>query len=140
MQLDKYQAVLDGIGLLSKGDTHSKYTPQEVHTYLLLPINYNRIRLYYDKGKPVGLVTWCWLPPTTSQLFLEDQYELKEEDYAKENPDGHELWGIEFITPYGHASKVMRLIRKEHKELYGTTTKVNFRRFYDRNRIHTRTF
>ena len=105
MQLDKYQAVLDGIGLLSKGDTHSKYTPQEVHTYLLLPINYNRVRLY-----------------------------------AKENPDGHELWGIEFITPYGHASKVMRLIRKEHKELYGTTTKVNFRRFYDRNRIHTRTF
>jgi len=140
MYIDKYKAIEDSIELLTKGDVHAKYTPQEIISYLLLPINNNRVRLYYQGTKPIGLVTWCWLSPTKANLFLEDKYSPTDEDYQLENPGSdYQLWGIEFIAPYGHAHKVMKAIRKEHKEMYGTT-KVHFRRFYDRNRLHRRTF
>lgn len=140
MYIDKYKAIGDSLELLTRGDVHAKYTPQEIISYLLLPINNNRIRLYYQDSKPIGLVTWCWLPPDKANLFLEDKYSPTNEDYLLENPGpDYQLWGIEFITPYGHAHKVMKAIRKEHKEMYGTT-KVHFRRFYDRNRLHRRTF
>tara|TARA_B110000093_G_scaffold69783_1_gene75729 strand:+ start:2555 stop:2977 length:423 start_codon:yes stop_codon:yes gene_type:complete len=140
LNIDRYKAVGDGIELLTKGDTHSKYTPREVITYLLLPINNNRIRIYYIDDKPIGLVTWCWLSPTKASLFLEDRYSPTDDDYKLENPEGdYQLWGIEFIAPYGHPLKVMRAIRQEHKELYGTT-QVHFRRFYNRQKIHRRKF
>ena len=140
MYIDKYQAVVDGISLMELGDTHSKYTPSEVNTYLLLPIHYNRIRLYYQDTKPIGLITWCWLSPYKSTLFLEDKYEPVEDDYILENPEGYDLWGIEFIAPFGHTRRMMKTIREEHKELYGTTTSVHFRRFYNRNKLHKRMF
>jgi len=140
MVIDKYKAVLDGLRLLEVGDTHSKYTPQEIISYLLYPIEHNRLRLYYIDNKPIGLCTWCWLSPTKANLFLNDRYTPTEEDYSLENPGGdYQLWGIEFIAPYGHTRKMMRTLRNEHKELYGTT-KVHFRRFYDRNKLHRRTF
>lgn len=141
MYIDKYKALGDGIELLTKGDTHSKYTPSEVINYLLLPINNNRIRIYYVDDNPTGLITWCWLSPNKANLFLNDKYTPAEEDYRLENPSGdYQLWGIEFIAPYGHSMKMMRTIRSEHKELYGITTKVHFRRFYNRNKLHRRTF
>lgn len=140
MVIDKYQAVLDGLRLLEVGDTHSKYKPKEVISYLLLPIEHDRIRLYYVDDKPIGLATWCWLSPTKANLFLNDSYTPTEEDYSLENPDGdYQLWGIEFIAPHGHTRQVMRALRNLHKELYGTTSSVHFRRFYDRHKLHRRT-
>ncbi len=140
MLIDRYKAVGDSIELLTKGDTHSKYTPSEVINYLLLPINNNKIRLYYVDDNPIGLITWCWLSPNKATLFLNDRYAPTDADYQLENPDGdYQLWGIEFIAPYGHSMKMMRTIRQEHKELYGTT-KVHFRRFANRHKLHRRTF
>ena len=140
MVIDKNKAVLDGLRLLEVGDIHSKYTPNEVISYLLYPIEHNRLRLYYIGDKPVGLVTWCWLSPTKANRFLNDEYTPTEEDYALENPgEYYQLWGIEFIAPYGHTRQVMRSLRVLHKELYGTTNQVHFRRFYDRHKLHRRT-
>ena len=141
MYIGSHKAIEDSVLLLTKGEVHSQYTLSEIDSYILLPIKYNRIRLYYLGDKPIGLVTWCWLPPDKARLFLEDRYTPTAEDYMLDNPGGdYQLWGIEFITPYGHAAKVMRTLRKEYKELYGTTTKVHFRRFYDRQKLHRRTF
>jgi len=141
MQIDRYKAVVDGVELFNEGDIHSKYSLKELYTFLLLPVKYNRIRIYYKGDKPIGLITWCWLSPTHSDLFIDDKYQPVEEDYQRENPrEDYLLWGIEFIAPYGHTRQMMRTIRKEHRELYGTTTSVHFRRFYDRNKLHKRTF
>ena len=138
---NKYKLVGDGVELLTKGEVHATYKPHEVITYLLLPINHNKIRIFYTDGKPIGLVTWCWLSPNKANLFLNDKYSPTDGDYQMENPGGeYQLWGIEFIAPYGDASKIMKSVRAEYKELYGTTTKVHFRRFYNRNKLHRRTF
>lgn len=140
MVIDKYQAVLDGLRLLEIGDTHSTYRPEEVISYLLYPIEHTKLRLFYQGGKPIGLATWCWLSPTKANLFLNDEYRLQEEDYLLDNPGGDsQLWVIEFIAPYGHTRKVYRDLRTLHKELYGTTATVHFRRFYDRHKLHRKT-
>ena len=95
---------------------------------------------YYVDDNPIGLVTWCWLSPNKATLFLNDRYAPTDADYQLENPDGdYQLWGIEFIAPYGHTRKMMRTIRQEHKELHGTT-QVHFRRFANRHKLHRRTF
>ena len=75
MVIDKYTAVVDGISLLELGDIHSYYTPSQVNTFLLLPIEHDKIRIYYEDDKPVGLITWCWLSTTKSNLFLNDKYQ-----------------------------------------------------------------
>ena len=138
MVIDKYTAVVDGISLLELGDTHSYYTPSEVNTFLLLPIEHNKIRIYYEDTKPIGLITWCWLSTTKSNLFLNDKYQPTAEDYKQDISDN--LWGMEFIAPFGHTRKMMRAIRKTTTELYGTTNQVHFRRFYNRNKLHKRMF
>jgi hemolysin-activating ACP:hemolysin acyltransferase len=141
VHIDKYKATSDSLDLLTRGDIHSKYTPSEVISYILLPINHNRIRLYYVDDKPVGLITWCWFSPDKANLFLEDRYTPTSKDYEQENPgEDYQLWCIDLIAPYGHARKMVRTVRNEHKELYGTTTKVHFRRFYNRQKLHRRTF
>ena len=138
MVIDKYTAVVDGISLLQLGDTHLTYTPSEVNTFLLLPIEHDKIRLYYEGDKVVGLITWCWLSTTKSNLFLNDEYVPTKEDYRQDTSD--DLWGMEFIAPFGHTRKMMRAIRKTTTELYGTTNEVHFRRFYNRNKLHKRMF
>ncbi len=138
MVIDKYRAVVDGISLLQSGDTHLTYTPSEVNTFLLLPIEHDKIRLYYEGDKVVGLITWCWLSTTKSNLFLNDEYVPTKEDYRQDTSD--DLWGMEFIAPFGHTRKMMRAIRKTTTELYGTTNEVHFRRFYNRNKLHKRMF
>ena len=138
MVIDKYTAVVDGISLLELGDTHSYYTPSEVNTFLLLPIEHNKIRIYYEDTKPIGLITWCWLSTTKSNLFLNDKYQPTAEDYKQDTSD--DLWGMEFIAPFGHTRKMMRSIRKTTTELYGTANQVHFRRFYNRNKLHKRMF
>lgn len=138
MVIDKYKAVVDGINLLQLGETHLTYTPSEVNTFLLLPIEHDKIRFYYEGDKVVGLITWCWLSTTKSNLFLKDEYVPTEKDYKQDTSD--DLWGMEFIAPFGHTRKMMRSIRKTTTELYGTANQVHFRRFYNRNKLHKRMF
>ena len=138
MVIDKYKAVVDSINLMDMVEPYSNYLPSDIKTYLLLPIQYNKIQLYYEGDKPVGLITWCWLSTTKSELFLKDEYVPDEDDFSLDTSD--KLWGFEFIAPYGHARKMMRSIRKTTEELYGTANQVHFRRSYDRHKLHKRMF
>jgi hemolysin-activating ACP:hemolysin acyltransferase len=70
--------------------------------------------------------------------FGQALYQPTAEDYKQNTSD--DLWGIEFIAPFGHTRNMMRAIRNTTKELYGTTNQVHFRRFYNRNKLHKRMF
>jgi hemolysin-activating ACP:hemolysin acyltransferase len=136
MVIDKYKIVVDSISLMSIVEPYSNYTTNDIISYLLLPIEYNKIRIYYEGDKPIGLITWCWLSTTKSDLFLQDEYTPTKEDFALDTSD--KLWGFEFIAPYGHARQMMRAIRKTTKEVYKTNNIVHFRRSYDRHKLHKR--
>ncbi len=110
----------------------------DVYRYLIAPIKYNRIRLYYQEDKPIGLVTWCWLSKEDGQRFLNNDYYITESDYVSDTNE--ELWGIELLAPYGNARQVFSLIRKEHTNVYGSNEKVNWRRLHEPSKRHTREF
>ena len=138
MQIDNNKALADGLELFKNSKWHKVYNVDDVYRYLIAPIKYNRIRLYYQEDKPIGLVTWCWLSKEDGQRFLNNDYYITESDYVSDTNE--ELWGIELLAPYGNARQVFSLIRKEHTNVYGRNEKVNWRRLHDPSKRHTREF
>jgi len=133
------EALADALSLFRASPSHSKYNVNNIYTYLQLPIQCNTIRMYYEGDKPVGLITWCWLKKEDADLFLLDQYHPKQDDYSLERHSDKELWGMEFIAPYGHARQMMRAIKHTTEELYGPQ-KVHWRRFHSRDTRRTKRF
>ena len=138
MQIDNNKALADGLELFRQSKWHTVYNVNDIHRYLIAPIKHNRIRLYYKKNKPIGLVTWCWLSKEDGQRFLNNDYYITESDYVSDTNE--ELWGIELLAPYGNARQVFSLIRKEHTNVYGRNEKVNWRRLHEPSKRHTREF
>lgn len=138
MLVNTDKATVDGLKLLRQSKWHWDYNVDDVFRYLIAPIKYNRIRLYYSGDEPIGLITWCWLDKESGKKFLTFNYHISEQDYV--NDDKEELWGIEFIAPYGNARELMRMIRQEHNSVYGRNEKVNWRRLHDPTKRHTKEF
>jgi len=130
--MTKEKIVLDGLLLFSKSDYHKHYTVEDLEKYLLYPAEKNSIRVFYRNKEPVGLVTWCWLSKDNAKRFLSDNYHTSLDDYDPALREGKDLWGMEFIAPYGDTRKIMSLVRKECLDTYGETT-VHWRRFHDRS-------
>lgn len=138
MVVDNNKALADGLELFKQSIWHRVYNLNDINRYLIAPIKYNRIRLYYQEDKPIGLVTWCWLDKEAGSNLLQNQYHITEDDYIADNKE--ELWGIEFVTPYGNARQVMSMIRKEHTKIYQRQEKINWRRLHDPAKRHIREF
>lgn len=133
MIVDRDKALDDARYLFMQSKWHKAYTPDEFYAYLVLPCNKNMIRLYYVNERPVGLVTWVWFTPKQGEEFLDFKYLPIEDDY--EYKEGRELWGIEFIAPFGHARQVMRAIRKETENIYGPDKMVKWRRAQNPHKV-----
>lgn len=139
MVLTREQLIAYSIELFLQSPVHKRWYIEDVETYILLPIKYNRLRVYMEKDKPVGLVTWCWMSSINSSKFIQDNYHPSDEDFKYDNIEGKELWGLEFIAPYGHTKQVMRLIYDEVGETYGKQP-VNWRRSHSRDKRRTKRF
>jgi|TARA_R110000803_G_scaffold205488_1_gene272184 hemolysin-activating ACP:hemolysin acyltransferase len=136
MQIDYNTALSDGLELFRQSKWHKNYNVEDIYRYLIAPIKYNRIRLYYQYGKPIGLVTWCWMSKESGQKFLNNDYYITENDYVSDTKK--ELWGIELIAPYGNVRQVVNLTKKEHAAVYGRDEKIHWRRLHEPNKRHTR--
>ena len=138
MKINYSTALSHGIELFRQSKWHKDYNVEDIYRYLVSPVEHNRIRLYYEYDKPIGLVTWCWLSKEDGKKFLDNNYYITDKDYVSDKDE--ELWGIELLAPYGNARQVMRLIRKEHADVYGRNEKVHWRRLHEPNKRHTREF
>ena len=136
MIIDYNKALDDGRYLFLRSEYHKDYGPDALYAYLVLPCKKDAIRIYYRDDKPVGLITWCWFEPSKAEEFVNFEYLPVETDYEKR--PGTELWGIEFITPYGDARSVMSSIKEEYRNIYGEETKVKWRRAKDPFKVHER--
>lgn len=134
---DFSDTVLDGLFLFNQSDAHLRYSLSEFNAYFVFPLLHDKARIFYDGDKPIGLVTWVWLTDDEAQGLLDSTWSPSEETYARD--EGDQLWGIEFIAPYGHTRQIMRSMRTLSKELYGDAP-VNWRRYYNPNKRHTRRF
>ena len=140
MQLQK--AVLDSLFLCNQSPDHRLYTLVEFNHYCVFPILHSKARLFYDKGKPIGFVSWAWVTKQEATDFLSETWIPNEEVWQRPpmQNDQH-LWGIDFIAPYGHSVKVMRgMIQHSHK-IHGRGVPVNWRRINKQpDKIHMKEF
>jgi cytolysin-activating lysine-acyltransferase len=136
--MDNSKFVVDALFLCNQSEYHRQYSLLAFNHNIIYPLLHKRLRIYYENNKPVSLVTWCWLTKEQGELFLKDEYSPEETDYQRDI--GEQLWGIEFIAPYGHAAETMRLIRKEFHQTYDFNAPVHWRRTKSPDKMHKRIF
>ena len=54
--------------------------------------------------------------------------------------DQYQLWGVDFIAPFGHSTKVMRGMMKHSQTILGRRVKAHWRRFKQPDRVHQKEF
>ena len=140
MQLQK--AVLDSLFLFNQSPDHRLYTLVEFNHYCLFPLIHKKARLFYNGDKPIGFVSWAWLTEEEAQDFLSERWMPSEEVHKRPDKidDQYQLWGIDFIAPYGHSIKVMRGMMQHSQSVLGQRVPANWRRFKSPNKIHTKEF
>jgi len=136
------QSVVDGLYLFNHSPDHRIYTLVEFNHFLVFPVIHQKVRFFYEDGKPIGLVTWCWLTEQEADEFLAERFMPDEEHYRRPDTtqDQYQLWGIEFIAPFGHARSVMRAMRDYQKQHRKKTEKVRWRRLKSPDTEIRRTF
>lgn len=138
IQMENNKAVVDSLYLFNQSPDHRIYTLTEFNTYLIYPLLHHKLRIFYDQDKPVSLVTWCWFTHEQATLFLHEKYEPTEYDYVR--TDGDQLWGIEFIAPFGHARQTMKHMKTFHAEQRGKSEIIHWRRLHSPDKLIKRTF
>ena len=140
--MDNSKAVVDCLYLFNQSPDHRLYTIAEFNHYAVYPIIHGKAIIFYEDEKPVGFVTWAWLTPEEGNAFLSETWVPDEEVYKR--PDKIEstldLWGIEFIAPYGHTLQVMRGMRQHSLKHLGQHVPAHWRRLKQPDRLHRRKF
>ena len=136
--MDNSKAVVDCLYLFNQSPDHRLYTIAEFNHYLIFPLLHNKLRIFYDGDKPVSLVTWCWFTDEQAEEFRAELFMPDEADYVRDT--GDQLWGIEFIAPYGHARQTMKNMKAVCHDLYGDGNSVHWRRFHTPDKLIKRKF
>ena len=139
---NKQKAVIDSLFLFNQSDDHRLYTLVEFSHYCLFPIIHDKCRLFYNNDKPVGFVSWAWLTEEEASEFLSERWMPGEDVWMRSDTvdDRYQLWGIDFITPYGHSLSVMRDMMRHSQSVLGKRVPAHWRRFKQPDRIHTKEF
>ena len=140
MQLQK--AVLDSLFLFNQSLDHRLYTLVEFNHYCLFPLIHQKARLFYNGDKPIGFVSWAWLTEEEAQDFISERWMPSEEVHKRPDviDDQYQLWGIDFIAPYGHSTKVMRCMMKHSQSILGKRVPAHWRRFKQPDKVHKKEF
>ena len=66
-------------------------------------------------------MSWAWLTEEEADEFLSEMWMPSEEVWKRPDviDDRYQLWGIDFIAPYGHSTKVMRGMMKHSQSVLG---------------------
>ena len=140
MQLQK--AVLDSLFLFNQSPDHRLYTLVEFNHYCLFPLIHQKSRLFYNGDKPIGFVSWAWLTEEEATEFLSERWMPSEEVHKRPDviDDQYQLWGIDFIAPYGHSTKVMRGMMNHSQSILGKRVPAHWRRFKQPDKVHKKEF
>ena len=104
----------DILRLMQESDIHKKWTVNAICNAILPAIKHNRIRFWVDKGKIVGFVTFTYLTKEQAKAYVEGKYYIQPDDFKRDETEG-DLWGLNFVAPYGHARAFAHALKKEFK-------------------------
>ncbi len=115
------KAVIDSLFLFNQSEEHKLFTLVEFSHYCLFPLIHQKVQLFYDNNKPVGFVSWAWVTEEEASEFLSERWMPGEEVWKRPDQidDQYQLWGIDFIAPFGHSVSVMRGMMKHSQSVLG---------------------
>mgnify|MGYP001545289269 CR=1 FL=1 len=107
-QLEKLGAVTK---LVTRTREYRSFIVSALHVWIEPAIDFDQIRVFYNtSGEPVGYVTWAWLDPRARERFIHDpRFLFHPSDWT----EGPELWILDFVAPFGHASDMWKQLRTE---------------------------
>ena len=126
--------LVDALTLFLSSKWHREnYSLEDIQNYVVSPLRYNRMRIFYSEGKPIGAVSWVFLSDERADEFRSG-FSLKEEDFVG---DKGRLWGVDFISTEGSARAMLTNLRKLKKRVYPDLgSEVNFIRYKTDKKLH----
>ena len=94
--------------LMMHSPLHRMYSVGALEDRIIPSLFHDQFRYYEINGTPVGFVNWAWLSDALESQYCTGQYELSLDEWV----GGDHLWFPEFIAPFGHASAIVRDLRK----------------------------
>lgn len=95
------------VWLYSHSKIHQRWHIASVQQWLVPAIAHKSFRIYREKGKPVGLVTWTRLDAKTETAYVRNPASLVPDHWNS----GDRLWGLDFIAPFGHTQMIVHDLR-----------------------------
>jgi len=103
----RFQLLGEVTALCMNSALHSKYRINDIANNFLPPINLDQFRIYKKGDMPIALVTWAFLDEETESKYINEQYDLRLNDWNK----GNRLWFIDFIVTGDVMQKVEHDLR-----------------------------
>jgi cytolysin-activating lysine-acyltransferase len=103
--------------LMSQSATHKTFFIADLEWMVMTPILLQQFRMFYDKGKPVGVVLWAYADAETAARLAEGGTRLRPTDWKSgEHANGQansrdsgqassqasgQAWVVDIIAPFG---------------------------------------
>lgn len=103
----RFQLLGEVVAVMMNSPLHSKYAISDVINNFLPPLDLGQFRIYKKNNKPVALLTWAYLSEEIENKYMNEQYDLKLEDWNS----GDRLWFIDFMAPFGGVEDIKKDIK-----------------------------
>lgn len=90
--------------LLSHSTLHQEWPIGSIQQWVLPAVLHKQFRIYRQNGKPIGYVSWAWLSKDVEEAYVLNTSSLQPKDWKS----GDRGWVIDFVTPFGSASRIAR--------------------------------
>ena len=94
--------------LMMHSPLHRMYPVSALEDRIIPSLLHNQFRYYEINGTPIGFVNWAWLSDELESQYCTGHHELALDEWV----GGSHLWFPEFMAPFGHASAMVRDLRK----------------------------
>ena len=95
------------VSLMLASNLHRDYLVNDIGSVFLPPIDWNQFRIYHQGERPIAFVSWAWLSEEVEHAYLHSDRNLTPNDWNS----GSNGWIIDFIAPFGHATKIVSDLR-----------------------------
>lgn len=101
---NQFQILGEVTYLMSASSIHKYFWVIDINNSMLPAIELNQYRIYDNKNRPIGFVSWAYLSNEIEEKYISSPTILKLEDWKS----GDNWFFVDFIAPFGHKQKYSR--------------------------------
>lgn len=100
---DLPQALGEIVLLCAEARPYRRWSISDCERFFLPPLRLGQHRLYVERERVVGLVTWAWIDEACKARLIHEGLDLFPDDWVV----GKHLYFAEFVAPFGHARMII---------------------------------